>query len=44
MADDNLGYLKDYGPRILSVCIILYSLFLLYLTDIIENEDDYENF
>jgi hypothetical protein len=43
MNDNPLGLLEYYGPHILSSCIIIYSLFLLYLSDFIENEDDYEN-
>jgi len=43
MIDNPLGLLKDYGPHIFSACIIIYSAFLLYLTDMIENEEHDEN-
>jgi len=43
MNDNPLGLLDHYGPQIFSSCIIIYSAFLIYLTDIIENEDDIEN-
>lgn len=43
MEDNPLGLLEHYGPHIFSFCIIVYSWFLLYLSNLIENEDDFEN-
>lgn len=44
MADNHLGVLKDYGPHIFALCIILYCLFYTYLDYTYQNEDDDENF
>jgi hypothetical protein len=43
MEDNDLGLLKDYGPLIFSVFIILYSLFATYLDISFKNEDEDEN-
>jgi hypothetical protein len=39
MADNDLGLLKDYGPHIFSIFIILYALFATYLDISFQNEE-----